>query len=73
MPSDGESKRTDESRRILARLSGEAEPGSAPVGRPAELPADPVEKLGMRISCVLSTAITVAVIVWVVVYLMRTY
>ncbi|MDQ6432593.1 hypothetical protein RB623_00830 [Mesorhizobium sp. LHD-90] len=71
MPSDGDSQRTDESRRILARVSGEAEPGSASIGRGADDPADPVEKMGMRIARVLSMAITVAVIAWCVVYIMR--
>ena len=71
MPSHGDSQRTDESRRILARVSGEAEAGGAAIGGGADDPADPVEKMGMRIARVLSMAITVAVIAWGIVYLMR--
>ncbi|WP_442581776.1 hypothetical protein ACSBOB_07300 [Mesorhizobium sp. ASY16-5R] len=70
MPSDGDSQRTDESRRILARVSGEAEPGGAS-HRVAGETADPIEKLGTRIARTLSIAITIAVIAWVVIYFLR--
>ncbi|MEQ1953741.1 hypothetical protein [Mesorhizobium sp. CN2-181] len=70
MPSDGDSQRTDESRRILARVAGEAEPDGATTGRGADDRPDPVERLGIRIGRLLSVAITVAVMVWVVVYIM---
>jgi hypothetical protein len=71
VPSDGDSQRTDESRRILARVSGEAEPGGAAPHRIAGETPDPIEKLGTRIARALSIAITVAVIVWVVIYFLR--
>lgn len=73
MRSDKDTEHKEESRRILARVAGEAEPGGAALDHQTHDVPDPVEKLGIRIGRLLAMAITVAVIVWVVVYFMRNF
>jgi hypothetical protein len=69
--SDKDTEHKQESRRILARVAGEAELGSAALDHDTRDTPDPIEKLGIRIGRLLAMAITIAVIAWVVIYLIR--
>ena len=71
MRSDKDAEQKAESRRILARVAGEAELGGAVLDHGTHDTSDPIEKLGIRIGRLLAIAITVAVIGWVVIYIIR--
>jgi hypothetical protein len=83
MPERRDKDGSAESRRILQQIAGEAEPGGGSfIGRTAKTArdhvsaadadrSDPIEYWGTRVGRVLGLVLAVALMVWLVVFLMR--